>query len=135
LTLFIPQSSETRTGHGEAITTKNLHNQLMLKLYDRLCNESGKDNVGTEIRVGAKRIDAVVKGDDFYDIYEVKTAINPFDCVTEALGQLCQYAYLFCRDKIGKMVIVGSSEPTREVEQYLATLRKNHSLHVYYINV
>lgn len=51
------------------------------------------------------------------------------------IGQLCQYAYLFCRDKIGKMVIVGASEPTREVEQYLATLRKNHSLLVYYINV
>ena len=133
--LNIPQSSETRSGHGDAITTKNLHNELMRKLYDRLCDESGKDNVGTEIRVGTKRIDAVVKGSDFYDLYEVKTALNPFDCVTEALGQLCQYAYLFCRDKIGKMVIAGASEPTREVEQYLATLRKNHSLQVYYIKV
>ena len=133
--LNIPQSSDTRTVHGDAITIKHLHNQLMLKLYDRLCSENGKDNVGTEIQVGTKRIDAVVKGDDFYDIYEVKTATNPFDCVTEALGQLCQYAYLFCRDKIGKMVIVGTNEPTKEVEQYLATLRKNHSLHVYYINV
>ena len=85
--------------------------------------------------MGAKRIDDVVKGSDFYDLYEVKTALNPFDCVTEALGQLCQYAYLFCRDKIGKMVIAGASEPTREVEQYLATLRKNHSLQVYYIKV
>ena len=133
--LNIPQSSETRNGHGDAITTKNLHNELMRKLYDRLCSESGKDNVGTEIRVGTKRIDAVVKGSDFFDLYEVKTALNPFDCVTEALGQLCQYAYLFCRDKIGKMVIAGASEPTREVEQYLATLRKNHSLQVYYIKV
>ena len=133
--LNIPQSSDTRTGHGDAITTKNLHNELMRRLYDRLCSESGKDNVGTEIHVGAKRIDAVVKGSDFYDLYEVKTALNPFDCVTEALGQLCQYAYLFCRDKIGKMVIVGASEPTKEVEQYLATLRKNHSLSVYYIKV
>ena len=133
--LNIPQSSDTRTGHGDAITTKNLHNELMRKLYDRLCSESGKDNVGTEIRVGTKRIDAVVKGNDFYDLYEVKTALNPFDCVTEALGQLCQYAYLFCRDKIGKMVIVGASEPTKEVEQYLVTLRKNHSLQVYYIKV
>ena len=131
----IPQSSDTRSGHGDAITTKNLHNELMRKLHDRLCGESGKDNVGTEIHVGAKRIDAVVKGSDFYDLYEVKTALNPFDCVTEALGQLCQYAYLFCRDKIGKMVIAGASEPTREVEQYLATLRKNHSLQVYYIKV
>ena len=133
--LNIPQSSETRSGHSDAITTKNLHNELMRKLYDRLCSESGKDNVGTEIHVGAKRIDAVVKGSDFYDLYEVKTALNPFDCVTEALGQLCQYAYLFCRDKIGKMVIVGASEPTKEVEQYLVTLRKNHSLQVYYIKV
>ena len=133
--LNIPQSSETRSGHSDAITTKNLHNELMRKLYDRLCVESGKDNVGTEIRVGAKRIDAVVKGTDFYDLYEVKTALNPFDCVTEALGQLCQYAYLFCRDKIGKMVIAGVSEPTKEVEQYLATLRKNHSLSVYYVKV
>ena len=133
--LNIPQSSDIRSGHGDAITTKNLHNELMRKLYDKLCGESGKDNVGTEIRVGTKRIDAVVKGTDFYDLYEVKTALNPFDCVTEALGQLCQYAYLFCRDKIGKMVIAGASEPTKEVEQYLATLRKNHSLQVYYIKV
>ena len=133
--LNIPQSSSIRSGHGEAISTKNLHNELMRKLYDRLCSESGKDNVGTEIRVGTKRIDTVVKGNGFYDLYEVKTALNPFDCVTEALGQLCQYAYLFCRDKIGKMVIVGASEPTKEVEQYMATLRKNHSLQVYYIKV
>ena len=133
--LNIPQSLDTRSGHGDAITTKNLHNELMRKLYDRLCSENGKNNVGTEIRVGAKRIDAVVKGSNFYDLYEVKTANNPFDCVTEALGQLCQYAYLFCRDKIGKMVIVGPSETTNEVEQYLSTLRKNHSLLVYYIKV
>ena len=133
--LNIPQSSDTRSGHGEAITTKNLHNELMRKLYDRLCSENGKDNVGTEIRVGTKRIDTVVKGNGFYDLYEIKTALNPFDCVTEALGQLCQYAYLFCRDKIGKMVIVGASEPTKEVEQYLATLRQKHSLQVYYIKV
>ena len=133
--LHIPESSETRTGHGDTITTKHLHNQLMRKLYDKLCVESGKDNVGTEIRVGAKRIDTVVKGKDFFDIYEIKTATNPFDCVTEALGQLCQYAYLYCPDKIGKLVIVGPSETTKEVEQYLSTLRKNHSLQLYYMKV
>ena len=133
--IHIPDSSETRTGHGDAITTKHLHNQLMRKLYDKLCGESGKDNVGTEIRVGKKRIDTVVKGEDFFDIYEIKTATNPFDCVTEALGQLCQYAYLYCPDKIGKLVIVGPSETTKEVEQYLSTLRKNHSLQLYYMKV
>lgn len=133
--LNIPQSSETRIPSGNAITTSHLHNQLMLKLYDRLCSENGKDNVGTEIRVGAKRIDAVVKGKGFYDIYEVKTASNSFDCVTEALGQICQYAYLYCRDNIGKMVIVGSPAASSEVEQYLSWFRKKHSMEVYYMQV
>ena len=133
--LHIPQSSETRTGHGETISTRHLHDQLMSKLYDKLCSESGKDNVATEIRVGTKRIDTVVKGDDFYDIYEIKTADNPFECVTEALGQLCQYTYLFCRDKIGKMVIVGPSEMTKEVKEYLSWFRKNYSLQLYYMKV
>ncbi len=129
--LHIPESSDTRSGHGETISTRHLHNQLMSKLYDKLCSESGKDNVGTEIRVGTKRIDTVVKGNDFYDIYEIKTAENPFECVTEALGQLCQYTYLFCRDKIGKMVIVGPSEMTKEVKEYLSWFRKNYSLQLY----
>lgn len=133
--LHIPESSESRVGHGDTITTKHLHNQLMRKLYDKLCGESGKDIVGTEIRVGTKRIDCVVKGNDCYDIYEIKTAENPFDCVTEALGQLCQYTYLYCRDKIGKMVIVGASETNKEVEQYLSWFRKNYSLQLYYMKV
>lgn len=133
--LNIPRSPETRTLSGNAITTNNLHNQLMLKLYERLCSESGKDNVGTEIRVGTKRIDAVVKGNGFYDIYEVKTASNSFDCVTEALGQICQYAYLYCRDNIGKMIIVGASAASSEVEQYLSWFRKKHSMEVYYMQV
>ena len=133
--LNIPQSPETRTPSGNTITTSNLHNQLMLKLYDRLCSESGKENVGTEIRVGTKRIDAVVKGKGFYDIYEIKTASNSFDCVTEALGQICQYAYLYCRDNIGKMVIVGTPAASSEVEQYLSWFRKKHSMEVYYMQV
>lgn len=133
--LHIPERSETRTGHGDTIITKHLHNQLMRKLYDSLCVEHGKDNVGTEIRTGTKRIDCVVKGDGFYNIYEIKTAENPFECVTEALGQLCQYTYLFCRDKIGKMVIVGPSKMTKEVKEYLSWFRKNYSLQLYYMKV
>jgi len=55
--------------------------------------------------------------------------------LTEALGQLCQYAYLFCRDKIGKMVIVGASETNKEVEQYLSWFRQKHMMEVYYMQV
>lgn len=107
----------------------------MRKLYSKLCSEYGTDNVGTEIRTGSKRIDAVVKLCDSYDIYEIKSDPDPFTCVTIALGQICQYAYLYCRDKIGKMVIVGASAASPEVEQYLSWFRQNHSMEVYYMRI
>ena len=133
--LRIPQSQNERAGHKDTITTNSIHNELMQRLYYKLCKEHGEKNVGTEIPVGSRRIDAVVKGADCFDIYEIKSDLNPFNCVTEALGQICQYAYLYCRDKIGKMVIVGSSAATSEVENYLSWFRNNHSLQVYYIRV
>lgn len=133
--LHIPQTQRERVGHKDTITTKSIHNELMQRLYDKLCQEHGEKNVGTEIAVGSRRIDAVVKGSDSFDIYEIKSDPNPFNCVTEALGQICQYAYLYCRDKIGKMVIVGSSATTSEVENYLSWFRNNHSLQIFYTKV
>lgn len=132
--LHIPQDIETRSGHNET-APNNVHNELMRKLYSKLCSEYGTDNVGTEIRIGSKRIDAVVKLYDNYDIYEIKSDPDPFTCVTIALGQICQYAYLYCRDKIGKMVIVGATAASPEVEQYLSWFRKNHSMEVYYMRI
>ena len=132
--LHIPQSSKTRKGHNETIATKNLHNQLIRKLYNKLCIKYGQDNVGTENRVGTKRVDVVVKGDGFYDFYEIKTAANAYDCVKEALGQLFLYAFLSC-SRVRKMVVVGTSEAPKEFEQHLSTQRKNNSLQLYYMKV
>ena len=132
--LHVSHDIEARSGHNET-APKNVHNELMRKLYSKLCSEYGTDNVGTEIRTGSKRIDAVVKLCDSYDIYEIKSDPDPFTCVTIALGQICQYAYLYCRDKIGKMVIVGASAASPEVEQYLSWFRKNHSMEVYYMRI
>ena len=68
-------------------------------------------------------------------IYEIKSDPDPFVCVTKALGQICQYAYLYCRDSIEKMVIVGSSEAPLEVDKYLSWFRDKYSLQVYYLSV
>ena len=124
-----------RTISSEIISTKNIHNKLIRQLYYKLSNEYGAANVGTEIRVGSKRIDTVVKLANRYDIYEIKTTNDPFSCVTLALGQLCQYAYLFCRDKIGKMIIVGPSESTKEVDDYLTWFRNTYVLPIFYMHI
>ena len=132
--LHVPHNIDSRSGHGET-TPKNIHNELMRRLYTQLCKEYGADNVGTEIRIGSKRIDAVVKVRDSYNIYEIKSDTDPFTCVTIALGQICQYAYLYCRDKIGRMVIVGATSANLEVEQYLSWFRKKYLMAVYYMQI
>ncbi len=132
--LRIPQNPNIRSGHNGPINIKNIHNELVIKLFDKLSAEYGENNVGTEISVGDRRIDVVVKKEDCIDIYEVKSASNSLDCVTEALGQIFLYAYRYCRDKIGKMVIAGQSSATKDVEEYLSELRK-HSIPIYYIKV
>ncbi len=133
--LNVPADSIERTVSTPKICTKNIHNKLIRHLYYKLSNEYGAANVGTEIRVGSKRIDTVVKLADCYDIYEIKTTTDPFSCVTLALGQLCQYAYLFCRDKIRRLIIVGPSKASKEVDDYLSWFRETYSLQVYYMHL
>ena len=86
--LRIPDNPTIRSGHDAPISLKNIHNELVIKLFAKLSEKYGKQNVGTEIRVGDRRIDAMVKKDDCFDIYEVKSASTPLDCVLEASGQL-----------------------------------------------
>lgn len=132
--LHIPGDYDVRLGHGE-IETRSIHNVLMRRLYAILCKEYGEDNVGTEIKIGTKRIDAVVKKSNSYDIYEVKSDSDPLACITIGLGQICQYAFLYCRNKLGKMVIVGSSPSNIDVDNYLSWFRKQYSMDVYYMSV
>ena len=133
--LRIPNNPTIRSGHNTPVSLKNIHNELVIKLFAKLSEKYGKENVGTEIRVGDRRIDTVVKKDDCFDIYEVKSASTPLDCVLEASGQLLLYAYNDCSDKIGRMVIVGQSPVTEDVEKYLSKLREKHSLPMYYMKV
>ena len=134
--LNIPQSSDIRSIKTGTVVTKNLHNQLMSKLYEKLCREFGEENVSTEYRIGRKRIDVVVKFDGYCDIYEIKTATNPLDCFKQACGQLFIYSYL-CRSnlKIRKRIIVGPSKASIEFEKYLSYERKKHSSQLYYMKI
>ncbi len=132
--LHVPQDISSRAA-VEKMSPKNIHNQLMRKLFDILSRKYGEDNVGTEIRVDTKRIDTVVRKPNGFDIYEVKSYLNPEDCFSEAFGQIYQYACIYCKDRIEKMVIVGPSPATPRLEQYLSDLREQHSLNIYYMHV
>lgn len=113
----------------------HIHNDLMKKLYTKLVKEVGKNNIGTEIIIGNKRIDLVVKNNNSYDIYEIKSNPNVRICIRQAIGQILDYAYFECLNKIEKMTIIGPSPITEEANDYLMKIRELHSINIYYDTV
>ena len=130
-----------KSGNTERVNTKgtiavtNLHDEIKEKLYLQLIQKYGADNVGTEISIGQKKIDLVVRNHDSYDLYEIKTNKEVRICIREAIGQIIDYAFFECQDKVGKMTIVGPTQITIEASEYLQNIRCKHSLPIYYESI
>ena len=84
----IPSKETMRIVHSKNYAINDLHNQLALKLYDDLVTSYGAENVGTEISIGNRRIDVVVKNNLIYDLFEIKTYENEGKYICVGLGQI-----------------------------------------------
>ncbi len=133
--LHISEESISRSSSPEEIKTKHIHNELMRRLYNYLSEQYGEENVGTENRIGTKKIDVVVKISNGFNIYEIKSDPEPRNCIREAMGQILDYAYFECEDTIHQMTIVGKTPETKEVNAYLTTFRNDKSLEIYYMSI
>lgn len=133
--LRISQNTDTRIFQNRTTKASHKHNELMEKLYSKLIEIYGKENVGTEIHVGMKRIDLAVRHDNEYDIYEIKTDNDVRTCIRQAIGQIFDYAYFECSNKIRNMVIVGPTPVTNEADKYLAKMRDLHKINIYYESI
>lgn len=133
--LRISKNISSRNAHKVMTNVSHIHKDLMLKLFFKLARKYGKENVGTEICVGKKRIDMAVRSDKKYDIYEIKSNYDVRTCIRQAIGQIFDYAYYGCSDDIGKMVIVGPSPITDEADKYLASMRNQHKINIYYESI
>ena len=85
--------------------------------------------------VGKKKIDLVVKHQDSYDLYEVKTNQDVRICIREAIGQIIDYAFFECNDRIEKMFIIGQNQISKEAVEYLENIRLKHNLPIYYQSI
>lgn len=112
------------------------HNELQEKLYQQLCNQYGKDNVGTEHPSGnGMRIDAIVKSGDDHFFYEIKTYPNARACIREAIGQLLEYSCWPGGQDAKKLYIVGEPELCPVAEKYIEVLQKRFSLPFEYLQL
>ena len=51
------------------------------------------------------------------------------------MGQIIDYAFFECKDKVGKMTIVGPTQISQEASEYLKNIRNKHNLPIYYDSV
>ena len=79
-----------------------------------------------------RRADIIVRLPDGYELFEIKTALAPRDCVREALSQLLEYAYWPGSPDFIALWIVGPSPIDSETQQYLDGLRERFGLPVGY---
>lgn len=109
------------------------HNALQQLLYDQLCKEYGKENVGTELANGiGGRIDAVVKTDKGCIFYEIKVGKSLQGCIREALGQLLEYSYWPGAIEAVSLVVVGEAPLDEPCSKYLELLNDRLKIPVTY---
>ena len=108
------------------------HNDLQYKLYKELSVIYGKENVGTEVKVNGLSIDLVVKNDEEYWFYEIKTSSTAKACIRQALGQIMEYSYWPGHQQAKKLVIVGEVMATEEEIKYIEFLRNEFDIPIEY---
>jgi hypothetical protein len=138
---FIPGCSikskwSQATQTEKTIDINLLHNFLQERLFQKLANEYGEERVGTEIPSGTDgRIDAVVRFDEEYWFYEIKTALTARSCIREALPQLLEYAYWPKATEATRLFVVGMPELDEQSRCYLDLLRIRFGIPIDYLKI
>jgi hypothetical protein len=126
-------SSTVATPAQKQLDVNLRHNELQEALYRRLAAGYGADNVGTELPSGVgTSVDLVVRGNDGFWFYEIKTAHSPRACIREAVGQLLEYAFWPGAQEATRLIVVGETSMDKNGVEYLRKLRKRFSLPLEY---
>lgn len=131
--LHIRKQSSLRDINEQAIEVSNLHESMKELLYKQKVDEYGEENVGTENRIGNRRIDLVVKKGNLFDFYEIKTYDDPGKCVQEAFGQILMYAKMSYWESIDNLFIVGPKKLEENDNWLVKSGNYDKSLSVSYI--
>src|SRR6185312_12039827 len=135
---FVPGCSTKPSSTNAVFAARELdvqlrHNDLQLALYEFLVGEHSPQSVGTERENGVgTRIDVVVRVEDGYVFYEIKTASSARACVREALAQLLEYSFWPGAMEAQALVIVGEPPLDSEADTFLRRLREQFTLPISY---
>jgi hypothetical protein len=110
------------------------HNRMQNAIYEQLCEECEKNNVGTEQDTGfGSRVDIAVKQKNGTIIfYELKTSNSIRQCIREGLSQLMEYSFFPNKNNAAKLIIVSQNKIDQDNEIYIKKLRSSFEIPVYY---
>lgn len=111
----------------------HIHDEMKQSLYNHLIAVHGPDRVSCEAatRSGGPA-DIIVSLPNGYELFEIKTALAPRDCVREAFGQLLEYAYWPGSPEFNALWIVGPSPIDSATQEHLDGLRERLGIPVRY---
>jgi hypothetical protein len=109
------------------------HNMLQRCLVTQLKHLHGDVNVASEFLIGlGNRVDVVLKSDKGYSFYEIKTYSSARACIREAIGQLLEYSYWACNQRVNRLVVVAEAPLDNSAKEYLSFFRKEKGLPIFY---
>lgn len=128
------KKDKTKSTYEEHTSEVDLvHNRIQTKLYKQFVKQFGKENVGTEQDTGyGSQIDLVLKDNERFIFYEIKTSYSVRLCIRKALSQLLEYGYYPENENAERLIVVSPNKITKEAKKYMKSLRKNFDIPVYY---
>ena len=129
------QDSESRSRKQiDPTVVTHIHVEMQGRLYDGLVAIHGESNVGAEHPTASGRpTDLIVKTPDGFELYEIKTAEEPRDCVRQAIGQLLEYAYWPGSRDVSGLFVVGMRPIDEPTDRYLTELRECFGIPLQYV--
>lgn len=111
-----------------------LHKAISKALSKSLREIYGKKNVTKEhpAGYGANRIDIVVKNQDNFIFYEIKTYNSIKTSIREAFGQLMEYCFFPNKRKASEIIIVTHLPADQDTRDYFNHLREITNLPLHY---
>jgi len=124
----------TKYSQAEREINVNLrHNMLQRRLVTQLKNMYGDENVASEFLIGfGNRVDVMLKTDQGFTFYEIKTSTSARACIREAMGQLLEYSYWASNEVVSRLVIVAEPPLDSSVKDYLSFFREKKGLPIFY---
>jgi hypothetical protein len=117
----------------EETDVEHIHDEMRDALYASLVEMHGAEHVSCEEDTCCGRpADIVVRLRDGYELFEIKTALAPRDCIRQALGQLLEYAYWPGSPDCSALWVIGPSPLDDETRMHLAGLRDRFQIPVEY---